>query len=441
MADTKTAPTAAKLDPFLEATRKRSKAPGIIVLVVVVLVAAGVGVWFLRPQKVETKFITGKVTRGDVVESVESTGTVQPLLQVQVGSQVSGRVGRVLVDFNSIVKEGQLLAEIDTEPFRAQLAQATAVVASNEAQVVRARADLALAEKNLERQHALAAKSLNAPTDVDQAEGARAVAAAQLQVTLAQLDQSKAQLTSSKTNLGYTRIVSPIAGVVVSRNVDPGQTVAASLQSPTLFLIAHDLKQMEVLASIDEADVGKVKQGLDTHVHVDAFPQDQFKGQVRELRYQPTTTAGVVTYPAVIDVPNPEQKLRPGMTATISLETSKDTNVLRVPNAALRFEPAPLGTKPAMPGAPGAAASGASKPVRGAKQHVYLLVDGKPQSVTVEVGISDGFVTEVSPMAPDTLEVDAEVVLDEVDTAQTGAPGAPGGAAGKGGGGRAPRMF
>ena len=384
---------------------------------VAILIGAGV-VWRIqtRPPP-QPKYVLSPITQGDIVESVQSTGTVQPLTQVQVGAQISGRIARVFVDFNSIVKKGDVLAEIDPTLLGATVEQNRAQAAAAEAQLGRTRAALATAQAAFDRFERLRAENLASQADVDQARGQRDVAEAEVAAARAQIIQTKAQLTYSRTNMTYTRIFAPIDGLVVSRNIDPGQTVAASFQAPTLFVIAEDLRRMRILAEIDEADVGKLKEGMKAEATVDAFTGEIFKGQVSQVRYNPNSVQGVVTYLAVVDVENPEMKLRPGMTATVTVKTREAKGVLRLPNAALRYRPTP-------PNRIEAAKEGVEykpepppEPLAHGKGRIYVLTDatlGKEKAgpKVIDVGITDGINTEVKTAE---LVLGAKVVTDETD--------------------------
>lgn len=417
-------------DPFEELGRHRR--PWWLLFVVALAALAVGGYVYARrhPRAQPPRFLTARVSVGDVIESIEATGTVQPLVQVQVGSQASGRILRLHADFNSRVRQGDLLAELDPTPFRAQVAQAQAALQSALAQVRRAQVELEVQERNFRRAQELRARNLNAQADVDAAQGARDSARAQLVVAQAEVSRARAALTSAQTQLTYTRIVAPIDGIVISRAIDTGQTVAASFQAPTLFVIANDLRQMRVIADIDEADIGKLREGMETEARVDAFPGEVFRGVVRELRYGPTTNQGVVTYPAVIDVRNDESKLRPGMTATITVVTSRRENVLRVPNAALRYRPSSAGGRSGQPeerpgtrsGRPYESAGGSD---RSHRARVFVLRNGQPIPVWVRTGATDGTYTEVE--SPE-LRPGIEVITDETDEATAPASGTrPGG--------------
>jgi HlyD family secretion protein len=381
-----------------------------VVLGIAALVGA-IGVWRVKSApKPPPKYVTGQLSKGDVVETIQSTGQVQPLTQVQVGAQVSGRITKVFVDFNSKVKSGDVLAEIDPTLFGAAIDQNRAALESAQAQVTHAEAALVTAKQRLDRAKKLVAEGIGSQADLDTAQGAYDVAVADVAAARANVVQLGAALRSSKTNLEYTRIYSPIDGVVITRNIDPGQTVAASFQAPVLFVIAQDLRKMRVLADVDEADVGKLKENMAAEVRVDAFPGEKFKGTVSQVRFSPNTVSGVVTYSAVIDVDNPDIKLRPGMTATVTIRTAEVKDATRLPNAALRFKPAPPVDKDGkkIPQEP--------LPALGpSKGRIYLLTDETPgaekaEMREVDVGITDGVNT--------VLKTDigaAKIVVDEND--------------------------
>ncbi|HEY6002564.1 MAG TPA: efflux RND transporter periplasmic adaptor subunit [Anaeromyxobacter sp.] len=348
------------------------------------------------------------VSRGSISEVVTATGEVSALITVSVSSQVSGTIWKLHVDFNSPVKQGQILAEIDPRLFESVLERADAGLAAAQADVERARVALVDAERNERRFSTLNAKGLVASAEADGAVATRDGAAAALHAARARVLQAKAERDGTATNLAFTKIRSPIDGIVISRSVEVGQTVAASLQSPTLFLIANDLSRMQVLANVDEADVGKVKEGLLARFTVDAYPGEVFQGRIREVRQAPTTVQNVVTYPAVIEAANPDRKLRQGMTASISMITNQRADALRIPNVALRFRPAgegkagekvekgsavALAAARADGGRPRGDADGGRPGAR--KTSAYRLEDGSATKVPLLVGISDGHYTEV----------------------------------------------
>lgn len=294
-------------------------AAGILVLIISTYLL------FLRGSSEEIKYRTEKITRGDIAVIVKATGTVNPVKTVQVGSQVSGIISKLYVDFNSQVKEGQIIAQIDSTFLAASVKEA-------EANYERALAQANEARRNLKRTEELYKKNLVSQAEMDAAQTS-------YETTLAQLKQAQAALDRAKVNLRYSIIRSPIDGVVVSRDVDVGQTVAASLQAPKLFVIANDLKKMQVEANVDEADIGNVKIGQDVNFTVDAYPNQEFYGKVTQIRLSPQMVQNVVTYTVIIEVPNPEMKLMPGMTATVSILVDRKENVMKVPALALRFQP------------------------------------------------------------------------------------------------------
>jgi HlyD family secretion protein len=381
-----------------------------VILGVLALVAAGV-VWRIKTAPKPTpKYVTAVVTRGDVTESIQSTGQVQPLLQVQVGAQVSGRVTKVHVDFNSNVKRGDVLAEIDTTLFDAAIDQNSGALYAAQASVAHAEAALVQTRQNLERARALVAQGIGSQANLEAAQGTYDGALADLAAAKANVAANRAGLKTARSNLSYTHIFSPIDGVVINRAIDPGQTVAASFQAPVLFVIAQDLRKMRVLADIDEADVGKLREQMSAEVRVDAFPGEKFSGLVSQVRFSPNSVSGVVTYSAVIEVDNPEIKLRPGMTATVTIRTAEAKDVVRVPNAALRFKPAPPvdkdGKKIPQDPLPALAAH---------RGRIYVVVDEHPgkekaEMREVDVGITDGVNTVLQ-----TDLGEAKLVVDEND--------------------------
>jgi HlyD family secretion protein len=286
------------------------------------------------------KYRLEKLAKGDIEAVVTTSGTVNPITKVEVGSQVSGKIARIFVDFNSQVKEGQILAELDLSPFESRVKQNEANYLSSQAAVEKARVTLGNLQKQYERSLSLFEKDLISYEEKDLAEANYLGAKTDLQSAGARLEQSKSQLEQSKLDLSYAIIRSPIDGVVISRAMNVGQTVQASFQAPKIFEIANDLAKMQVECDVDEADVGKVKEGQKARFTVDAFPESTFTGAVKQVRFSPTVTTNVVTYTTIVDAENPELKLRPGMTATVQIITGEAKNVLRVPNGALRFTPA-----------------------------------------------------------------------------------------------------
>ena len=307
-------------------------------VVVVAAVALGLGA-FRGKKNGAVKYRTEALSKGDIEALVVTTGTLNPLRLVEVGSQVSGKIDKLYVDFNTQVKEGQVLAELDQSLLRAKIDQNNANYLSAKASLERARVTLDNLGKKYERSKTLFEKNLISFEENEAAEASYLGAKTDVQSAEARLVQAKSQLDSSRVDLAYATIRSPIDGIVINRLINIGQTVAASFQAPKLFEIANDLSKMQVECAVDEADIGKVKEGQKVRFTVDSFPDETFAGTVNQVRYSPTTTSNVVTYTTIVDVDNQALKLRPGMTATVSIITGEAKNVLRVPNGALRFTP------------------------------------------------------------------------------------------------------
>ena len=311
-------------------------------LIVIVLLAAGITVYGYLSYGT-SEFIpeirTTTVTQGDIVDTVGATGALEAVTTVNVGSQVSGMIEELSVDFNSIVRAGDVIMRLDPSLFETQVAQARANLIRAEADTERLRVSLDDARVQLNRAEDLAARQLISETEREAAQLAVRSTEAQLKSSEAAITQAMASLNQNEVNLEHTIIRAPIDGIVISRLVDVGQTVAASLQAPELFVIAADLTKMRVIANIDESDVGRIRPNQRVTFTVDAFPGEEFEGTVSQIRLEPVVTQNVVTYATVVDAPNPDLRLKPGMTATIALETARRENVLRIPNTALRFRP------------------------------------------------------------------------------------------------------
>jgi HlyD family secretion protein len=372
---------------------------------------------------------TVAIERRKIVGRVTASGTLQAVVTVQVGSQVSGRLQKINVDFNSQVKKGELLAKIDPQLFQANVAQAHANYVSAVAGVVQAEAKSRDAERVYKRTAALNQQNLASQADVETAETSFSVAKSGIDVAKAALEQAKAQLNQNEVNLSYTNIFSPIDGVVISRSVDVGQTVAASLQAPVLFTIAEDLRKMQVNTNVAEGDVGRLASGMPTYFTVDAFPGQRFNGKISQIRNAAQTLQNVVTYDAVVDVDNSDLRLRPGMTANVTVIYDSRDAVLAVPNAAMRFKPPPamLGSANATAsgsGAPSAAPANA-RPPRGERntdtRTVWVLQGDSAHSATLKLGLTDGTLTEV--LSGDVKEGDL-VVTDATAAGGTPAPAA-----------------
>ncbi|HEX3581982.1 MAG TPA: efflux RND transporter periplasmic adaptor subunit [Thermoanaerobaculia bacterium] len=416
----------------------------IILLAAAVLSCRGRG-------KQDEQYKTEKASRGDVTMTVTATGTLSAVTTVQVGSQVSGVISRLYADFNSHVKKGQLLAELDPTPFQQTVEQ-------RQADVTKSQVEAANAKITYDRQRRLTAAGLAAQADLDSAKTA-------YEGAQAQVAQSRAALSQAETNLKYAKIVSPIDGVVVDRAYDVGQTVAASFQAPTLFQIAQDLTKMQVQADVDQSDIGRIQVGQFSRFTVDSYPDEMFRGRISQIRLNATVSQNVVTYPVIIEVPNPDEKLRPKMTANVTISVARVQNVLRIPNASLRFRPEGVKEPPATTSSGGQTASnapnqnrdmaqlaqsGAAGPAGAAgafgrghrrggpqekkQQTIYILdANKKPQPVEIRTGITDGRYTEV---VEGTLKEGQDVIVglatSKVDS--SGATGSPFGGGGRPGG-------
>lgn len=359
------------------------------------------GLWIFGGASSTVNYVTQPVTRGDLIVIVTATGSVQPTNKVDVSSELSGTVRKVFVDYNSAVKAGDVLAELDTDKLTATLNSSRAKLAVAEAKVVEIQATVRQTERDLERHKALLGTHAVSTREHDTALAAYERALATLQSAYADVNVAKADLEINDANLSKTSIRSPINGVVLTRSVDPGQTVASTLQAPVLFSIAEDLKQMELRVNVDEADVGKVHVGQSATFGVDAFPDRKFPTTVRDLRYASETIQGVVTYMAILNIDNSELLLRPGMTATAEIRVTEVKDALLVPNTALRYAPDSTTTtdqrsllQRILPGRPNFRAPSRREDT-GPDRTVWLLREGAPTPVTITVGASDGRHTEV----------------------------------------------
>jgi len=351
----------------------RLAGPGGIVLLI------GVGVWYWWSSGAPpVQYKTALVDRGPITSIVTATGTVNPVVSVQVGSQVSGKISRLFADFNSVVKQGQILAQIDQQPFEARVSQARAAVKSAKGNFDKAKNMAAQRRREHDRMAMLRRQAFVSQADLDLAETNYRDAEANVKVMQAQLDEARATLASAELDLGHTTINSPVNGIVVSRNVDVGQTIAASFQTPTLFVIAQDLTQMQVNANVSESDIGGVAEGKPAHFRVDAYPKHFFEGTVTQVRNAPVSIQNVVTYDVLVTVDNRDLKLKPGMTANVTIVTDRKEDPLRVPNGALRFR---------MP----------NVPIDRKATRVWRLdQDNKPYQVKLTTGIADSLFTEIA---------------------------------------------
>jgi HlyD family secretion protein len=371
-----------------------------------------VGLWWYGSAEPAPRYMTEAATRGRLTVLVTATGSVQPTNKVEVSSELSGTVRRVLVDFNSVVAAGQVLAELDTDKLKATVESSRARLAAGKAGVAEAEATLIETELDLARKKLLASTLAASKQSAEQAQAARDRAVAGVASARANVGIAEAELHLNETNLRKASITSPISGVVLTRKVDPGQTVASTLQAPVLFTIAEDLKQMELQVDVDEADVGKVKVGQTASFAVDAFPERRFPATIRDIRYASETIQGVVTYKAVLEIDNSEMLLRPGMTATAEIKVTEIDDALLVPNTALRYAPSARQAQPQgnllerlMPGPPRRYQRPSPQEETGRNRTVWVLDAGQPSQVRIEIGASDGKRTQVrgGALQPGTL--------------------------------------
>lgn len=342
--------------------------------IAVILVSAFV---LLKTEK-QKEYKLSKVQKNTIVETVEASGIINPVKTVSIGSQVSGMIQNIYVDFNSKVKQGQLLAQIDPSLFQAQVEKAQGDLNSAKANYQKAKSLVVYDKVNYKRYKELYQKRYVSKNDLDVAETDYKADLASMNSMKALIDQTAATLRNNQTNLRYTRIVSPVNGVVVSRSVDVGQTVAASFQTPTLFLVAQDLTKMQIEVSVSEADIGKIKVGQKVDYTLDGYPNETFKGTVSQVRISPTTVSNVVTYTVIVSVNNDNGILKPGMTANTSIITNTKENVVCVENAALRFTPSEI--------------TGGKK---FKKQGIWILRNNKPTRINIKMGITDSENTEI----------------------------------------------
>ena len=377
-----------------------------------VIGVGGAGWWQLSDSPKEPPYVTTPVQTASITQVVSSTGTLQAVVTVQVGSQVSGTIEKLFADFNTKVKAGQIVAQLNQDKFRAAEDQARANLLAAQSNIEKSKVGVADTLRTLERNRQLRTKDLMAQSDLDAAQAAYDAAVALVVVNRAQAAQAHASLKQATVDLNNTVIRSPVDGLVISRNVDVGQTVAASLQAPTLFTIANDLARMEVHTNVDEADVGNVREAQEVTFTVDAFPSRRFRGRVHQVRNAPIVVQNVVTYVAVVRIDNKELLLKPGMTANVQFLVSRKEDVLTIPNMAMRFKPpeekeeaqellrreqsrtAPkVGerrtSRQSAAGGSGAGGGGTRR------ARIYLLKDDKAQPVEIQLGITDGSRTEV----------------------------------------------
>lgn len=390
----------------------------------------GVGFWNLRNGAQESPYVTAPVQKGDINQVVSATGTLQAVVTVQVGSQVSGTIAKLNVDFNSEVKKDQVLAELDPSKFKARVDEEKANLLGAQANLAKTKVSLEDTRRNLARAAELRKRDLISQSELDAAQTAFDAAAAQFEVAKARVEQAQAALNQAAVDLANTITRSPVDGIVISRNVDVGQTVAASLQAPTLFMIANDLSKMEVHTNVAEADIGNVWEGQEATFTVDAYPTRRFAGKVSQVRNAPTTVQNVVTYNAVVGIENERLLLKPGMTANVEFLVSQKSDILRIPNMALRFKPptekqqvqdSTHQTDRTGGGARGehprsGAGTRRSRSGDGRRVKVYLLRGQQLSPVQVHLGITDGSYTEV---VEGEIEEGQQIILALSDGAKT----------------------
>ena len=378
---------------------------GLILAVVAIGLAIGGYVFFNGERKVPIRYRTAGVDRGAVVSIVSATGTINPVVSVQVGTQVSGMIKSLHADFNSRVKAGDTVAIIDPEPFKARRDQAASNLEMARSNVARAKVDLAQRRRELDRVQSLIAQQFVSQNDVDVALTNHQSAEAQVKVSEAQVRQAEAALNSADLDLKYTTIKSPVDGIVVARNVEVGQTVASSFATPNLFLIALDLTKMQVDTNVSESDIGGISEGKEASFTVDAYPGVRFSGAIRQVRLAPINIQNVVTYNVVVAVDNRDLRLKPGMTANVSIVVAQKDPVLKIPNAALRFTPphsdrtdhAGGEREPVKPGQLVSERPSPASESNGQARRIWTLTEtGELEPIIVQTGISDGLSTEVT---------------------------------------------
>lgn len=367
---------------------------------IALLAIFGIGYKMLNRSAGGTVYKTQKIENGDIMESITASGTINPLSTVSVGSQASGRIAEIYVDYNSVVKKGQLLALIDQENAKATVQQREAALEIAKAQVAVEENNIKYYKKALNRISKLNASKYSTEKDLEAAERDYDNSVAQLTLEQAQVKQAQASLDSAKTELSYTEIKAPVDGIVISKAVEVGQTVAASFETPEIFSVAEDLTKMQIEASVVEADIAKVKEGQKVRFTVDSYADDYFYGVVTQVRNEATTTSNVVTYTVVIGIDNTEMKLKPGMTANVEIITAEEKDIMLVPNQALRFY-----------------IDDSDNAKRYKDRGVWIMKNGKPERVTVKIGVSDDDNTQI---LESSLKIgDAVIIGKELSAADT----------------------
>lgn len=389
-----------------------------LIILTVVLLISGIAGFFYLKRTPEISYKTTGIERGTIVSNVTATGNLSAVTTVQVGTQVSGTIQKLYVDYNSRVKKGQVIAEIDPSLFNASVEQSQGNVLSAEANLQKAKVALADAERTYNRNKKMLADGIISQGDFDAAETAWQSARSSVMAAEGSVAQTRGALMQSRTNLRYSVIRSPVDGVIISRAIDVGQTVAASFQTPTLFTIAQDLTKMQIEVSVDEADISRIVLGQKVTFTVDSYPEQSFKGKVVQIRSAPIIVQNVVTYIVVVNVDNSDLKLKPGMTANASVEVARRDNVLKLPPAALRFKPKTKGEEPKekrqAAGAPAGARDAGGKAggrKSGGGQQVYILKENKPVAVPVKTGISNNSAIE---LIESSLKEGDEVIIEQI---------------------------
>ncbi len=384
-----------------------------IVWLAVLCTAIGIGSWWYQSSQSAANLVsyeTARPLRGDLTIIVTATGTIQPTTQIDVSSEMSGVVRTVNVDNNSLIKKGQVLAELDSERYKAQVRSLQASVKGSRAKLAETAATLTAAELALERQLSLQAKGLAVKQELESALAAQQRAVAAIASAEADIEIANANLELKQLDIDKSQITSPVDGIVLKRAIEPGQTVASSLQAPVLFTLAEDLKRMQLEANIDEADIGAVRVGQDATFTVDAFTARRFPARIETIEFSPLVTEGVVTYKAVLSVDNSELALRPGMTATAQVVVQQISNALLVPNAALRYSPPAAARQESfslsrlfLPRFPRNERP-VKKDIKAGERTVWILEGGVPKSLTIAIGASDGKMTEITKgeVSPET---------------------------------------
>lgn len=370
----------------------------LVVIIIIILIA---GVLFFIPKKSKTSlFQTKQIVRHNLNQTVEASGIVNPVQSVNIGSQVSGRIYKLYVDYNSKVKKGQLLAEIDPALFQASVDKARADLNNAKANYQKVLAQLTYNKANYERYSRLYEKHYVSKDETEAAFATYTASKMELEAMTANINQSKANLETAETNLNYTKIISPVNGIVVSRAVDVGQTVAASFQTPELFVVAEDLTKMQIEVSVSEADIGKIKEGQKAEYTLDGYPDEIFEGFVSQVRINPTTVSNVTTYTVIVSVNNDEQILKPGMNANVTIITQNKEGILCVPNAALKYVPKDTAE-------------------RYQEQGVWILNGKKQERINVKTGLKDGEYTEIISNS-DKIKEGVNVLIPVKDTDKKG---------------------